>query len=345
MAVADIRHSHFADLTNQPKATDMNQPAFTQFETLTSDQQTMLDDVLSGLSEKQKNIPSKYFYDEEGSRIFDEITELEEYYPTRTEAGIMTDSGHEMAEALGENVLLVEYGSGSSIKTRALLDRLSAMAAYVPVDISGDYLFQVAAGLQADYPNVNVLPVVADFTEPFSLPKQPEDDQRVIAYFPGSTIGNFTRPDARRILSQMADLCGPTGGILIGVDLLKSRETLIAAYDDSPGVTARFNLNLLHRLNNELGADFVVDQFRHEAVFNVDESRIEIYLVSERAQVVCLDGERFHFESEETILTEYSHKYTLEAFDTLAADAGLETKHVWTDPKSLFSVQYLVPTG
>lgn len=321
----------------------MNQPVSIQSDALTPDQQVMLDDAISGLSAEHKSLPSKYFYDEEGSRIFDEITELEEYYPTRTEAEIMRLYGKDMADTLGENVLLVEYGSGSSIKTRILLDKLKQMAAYVPVDISGDYLYQVADALRADYPRVKILPVVADFTEPFSIPELQGSNYRVVTYFPGSTIGNFTKVDAQRILSQMADLCGRDGGVLIGVDLLKSRDVLIDAYDDPPGVTARFNLNLLHRLNNELGADFVVAQFSHVVVFNEEESRIEIYLRSEQSQVVCLDGLRIRFEEGELLLTEYSHKYTLEAFEELAGGAGLETKHVWTDPKSLFSVQYLVP--
>lgn len=319
----------------------MNQPLFTETHTLTPEQQAMLQDSLDGLSTEPKKLPSKYFYDEEGSCIFDEITELPEYYPTRTEAQIMTTHGQEMADALGENVLLVEYGSGSSIKTRILLDRLSNMAGYVPVDISGDYLFQVAAELRSDYPHVDVLPVVADFTQPFGLPRKPEVGERVVTYFPGSTIGNFTRNDAQRILSQMTDLCGSDGGVLIGVDLLKERDVLRDAYNDSQGVTARFNLNLLQRLNSELGADFAVDQFRHEAVFNEEESRIEMHLFSERSQVVCLDGVRIRFDEGESILTEYSHKYTMEAFNDLAASVGLENKRVWTDPKSLFSVQYL----
>lgn len=322
----------------------MNRPALVHTTNeFTPDQQTMLDDVISGLRASPKMLFPKYFYDEEGSRIFDEITELPEYYPTRIEAEIMTNSGHEMAEVLGENVLLVEYGSGSSIKTRILLDCLKGMAAYVPVDISGDYLLQVATDLRADYPHVKVLPVPADFTQPFALPKTADADQRVVTYFPGSTIGNFTREDSRRILSQMADLCGSNGGVLIGVDLLKSRDTMIAAYDDSQGVTARFNLNLLHRINNELGADFVIDQFRHEATFNEAESRIEIRLISRQPQAVCIDGVRFQFDEGESILTEYSHKYTLKAFEQLAASAGLQTRQVWTDANKLFSVQYLTP--
>lgn len=305
----------------------------------------MLEDAVSGLSSTPKTLPSKYFYDEEGSRIFDEITELPEYYPTRTEAEIMTESGQEIADALGEKVLLIEYGSGSSIKTRILLDRLCNMSAYVPVDISGDYLQQTAAKLRSDYPHIRISPVVADFTQPFPLPSSAEPAGRPVTYFPGSTIGNFTKGEATRILKQMASVCGLTGGVLIGVDLLKSRDVLLSAYNDSQGVTARFNLNLLHRLNRELGADFAVDQFRHEAVFNEEESRIEMHLISTKSQVVCINDTLIRFDQDETILTEYSHKYTLDSFAALAAAAGLETRCVWTDSDSLFSVQYLVPSG
>lgn len=321
----------------------MTQPAFSHQQPFTDAQHAMLEDAIAGLSEEQKQLPSKYFYDEEGSRIFDEITELPEYYPTRTEAEIMRLHAGEMADVLGKGVLLVEYGSGSSVKTRALLDRMSDMAGYVPVDISGDYLEQVASGLQADYPHIQVKHVAADFTEPFNLPQLDRSPERIIAYFPGSTIGNFTRADARRILAQMAKQCGGNGGVLIGVDLLKPVPVLLDAYNDSRGVTARFNMNLLHRLNTELAADFKTSQFRHEAVFNAEESRIEMHLFSEQEQVVCLDGVRFRFEEGESILTEYSHKYSPESFAELAASAGLKPECVWTDKNSLFSVQYLVP--
>ncbi len=321
----------------------MNKTAFARNKTLTASQETMLDDALIGLSQQQKQLPSKYFYDEEGSRIFDEITELPEYYPTRTEARIMQLHGEEMARALGPNVLMVEYGSGSSVKTRALLDRLNNVAGYVPVDISGEYLEQVASSLQQDYPEIEVIHVVADFTEPFSIPSLKKPPERIVAYFPGSTIGNFARQDAVRVLSQMADQCSTSGGVLIGVDLLKPVQILIDAYNDSEGVTARFNLNLLHRLNTELGADFDLSQFRHEAVFNEFESRIEMHLFSKIAQDVCLDGVRFRFKEGESILTEYSHKYSLESFSELALAAGLQIEKVWTDPDTLFSVQYLKP--
>ncbi|MDA0231907.1 MAG: L-histidine N(alpha)-methyltransferase [Chloroflexi bacterium] len=323
----------------------MYQPAPIRTEPLDADQQAMLADVLSGLGRAQKSLPSKYFYDEEGSRIFDEITMLPEYYPTRTEAEIMRLQGGEIAATLGEGVLLVEYGSGSSAKTRILLDLMRRPAGYVPVDISGDYLRQVARELQADYPDTPVLPVVADFTQPFLLPDTPVSARRNIVYFPGSTIGNFPHTDALRILQQMAKLAGEHGGVLIGVDLVKPLDLLLAAYNDSQHVTARFNLNLLQRMNRELDANFDISQFRHEAIFNAEESRIEMYLYARRSMSVCVDGVLFHFAEGESILTEYSHKYTLDSFGDLASQAGLETASVWTDPKSLFSVQYLTRRG
>ena len=319
----------------------MHQPATFRTEPLSPDQRAMLADTLFGLGSAQKTLPSKYFYDEEGSRIFDEITELPEYYPTRTEAEIMALHGREIADALGDGVMLVEYGSGSSIKTRILLDQMQHIAGYVPVDISGDYLHQVSGELQDDYPEIPVLPVVADFTRPFVLPVPPTPVERTIVYFPGSTIGNFTHIDALRILTQMAELSGKQGGVLIGVDLLKPPELLIAAYNDAQQVTARFNLNLLKRLNRELGADFVISQFRHEAIFNEEESRIEMHLFARCKQVVCIDGVRFSFEAGESILTEYSHKYTRDSFGNMAQRAGLDTANIWTDPNGLFSVQYL----
>ena len=227
----------------------------------TEEQQQMLDDAIAGLSAPEKSLPSKYFYDEEGSRIFDEITELEEYYPTRTETLIMRSHGAEMAEMLGPEVLLVEYGSGSSVKTRLLLEQMQDMAGYVPVDISGDYLQQVAAGLQADFPHIEVTPVTADFTQPFSLPETSTSPRRVVTYFPGSTIGNYAPKDAVKILKHMASLCSETGGVLIGADLRKPVHRLLDAYNDSQGVTARFNKNMLTHLNREIDCDFNTSAF------------------------------------------------------------------------------------
>jgi dimethylhistidine N-methyltransferase len=308
---------------------------------LNDDQKLMLSDVLAGLSQPQKSLPSKYFYDEEGSRIFDEITRLPEYYPTRTEAEIMRRHGDEIVTALGEGVLLIEYGSGSSSKTRILLSRLRNMAGYVPVDISGDYLLSVAAELRRDFPAVPVLPVSADFTQPFLLSDISTDVRHRVVYFPGSTIGNFTRPDAVRILRQMAESCGSGGGVLIGVDLLKPLDVLLPAYNDSQGVTARFNLNLLRRINRELGADFDLRQFDHRAIFNEAESRIEMFLVARSRTSACVHGNKFEFRPGESILTEYSHKYSAESFDQMADEAGLDIACVWTDVAGLFSVRYL----
>ena len=310
-------------------------------EALRVDHSSMLDDVLSGLSHKQKSIPPKYFYDQQGSLIFDEITDLPEYYPTRTEARIMQLHGREIAVTLGEHVELIEYGSGSSIKTRILLDEMRNTAAYVPVDISGDHLQQAADDIQREYPHISVHPVVADFTRAFALPAVAATTERRVVYFPGSTIGNFTPIESVRILQQMAQLAGGKGGVLIGVDLLKPLPLLIAAYNDAQQVTARFNLNLLHRLNRELGADFDVSQFRHEAIFNTMESRIEMLLFARREMDVHIAGSTFHFAQDEAILTEYSHKYTLESFANLALEAGLQVTRVWTDADALFSVQYL----
>ena len=318
------------------------QIATKRLQDLSTDQRQMLADVVEGLTRRPKTLPCKYFYDEEGSRLFDLITELDEYYLTRTEAEIMRRHGPDMARALGPCVLLVEYGSGSSEKTRILLDSMQDMAGYVPVDISGDYLSQVAVRLQDDYPHIPIRPVPADFTTPFAVPELPVPERKRVVYFPGSTIGNYTRDEAQQILAQMARLSGPGGGVLVGVDLLKPVEMLHAAYNDPEGITARFNLNLLTRLNNELGAEFDLDCFEHRAIFNPDQSRIEMNLVSRTDQTVRLNGGSVRFDAGEKILTEYSHKYTVESFRQLSAAAGLRTERVWTDPQKLFSVQYLV---
>ena len=308
---------------------------------LSKAQQQMLTDVLDGLGSAPKTLPSKYFYDEQGSRIFDEITELPEYYPTRTEAGIMQDHGQQIAETLGDGVSLIEFGSGSSIKTRLLLDKMHKLASYVPVDVSGDYLQQIANTLQNDYPHIPIHPVVADFTHDFTVPATKVPERRRIIYFPGSTLGNFTPFAAVQLMRHMVNLVGPQGGALIGIDLLKPRELLIAAYNDAQNVTARFNLNLLQRLNRELGANFDTAQFRHKAIFDLDNERIEMRLLSQCVQDVHVGDMQFHFEEGESILTEYSHKYSLQSFAALAEKAGLQVETVWSDADSLFSVQYL----
>jgi len=303
--------------------------------------QVFLQDTLRGLGQNPKCLPCKYFYDEEGSRLFDRICELEEYYPTRTELAIMRRHAPEMARQSGPEVMLVEFGSGSSLKTRLLLDQLADPVAYVPVDISRDHLERTAGRLARDYPRIEILPVCADFTEPFELPTSSRPASHVAVYFPGSTIGNFEADNARALLGRIASLCGTGGGLLIGIDLKKDTATLEAAYDDAQGVTAAFNLNLLRRINRELGADFRLDRFRHRAVYNRSLGRIEIGLVSRCRQRVSVNGKTFDFDQGEEIRTEYSHKYTVDGFAEMAAGADLMLRRHWTDADGLFAVLHL----
>lgn len=300
-----------------------------------------LRDVVEGLNQPQKRLPSKYFYDERGSRLFERICRLAEYYPTRTEVDIIQFRIDEIGSKLGPQCILVEYGSGSSLKTEILLDHLESPAAYVPVDISLEHLEQTAARLAEKYPDLAVLPVCADFTQPFELPPLAESGLRRVVFFPGSTIGNFTPPEAVRILRQIGATCGPDGGLLIGVDLQKDVAVLERAYNDRAGVTAEFNRNILKHINRELGADFHTDQFRHYAFYNDCDARIEMHLVSETDQTVRIREHTFHFARGETIHTENSHKYSRAQFEKLAAQAGFKVDQVWTDPRELFSVQYL----
>jgi L-histidine Nalpha-methyltransferase len=298
-------------------------------------------DVLRGLRRPHKRLPCKYFYDGAGSHLFDRICELPEYYPTRTELALLRAHAPAMAQCLGPNCLVVEYGSGSGVKTRLLLDALDRPAAYLPVDIAREHLERSAGELAAEYPGLKVLPVCADFTRPFALaPGTPPAARRAV-YFPGSTIGNFGPRAARRLLRGMARLVGPGGAVLIGVDLKKDPRVLEAAYDDATGVTAEFNKNLLTRINRELGADFRPDRFGHHALYNPTYGRIEMHLISHRRQVVQMAGERIDFAEGEGIHTENSYKYTVRGFQDLAAGAGLRARQVWTDDRRWFSVQYL----
>jgi dimethylhistidine N-methyltransferase len=297
-----------------------------------------LHDVLAGLSRLDKHLPCKYFYDERGSQLFEQICELPEYYPTRCELAILAAHGADMAARVGPGCVLIEYGSGSSRKTRLLLDQLAGPLTYVPVDISREHLEASARRLAADYPHVRCRAVCADFTCPFHLPASTSG--RRVVYFSGSTIGNFGPAEATALLRQIARLVGPGGGLLIGVDLKKDRAILEPAYDDAQGVTAAFNLNLLARINRELAGDFVLDRFRHLAFWNEEHGRIEMHLVSLEAQQVNVAGQTFFLARDETICTEYSHKYSLADFAGMARDAGLEVADVWTDEAGLFSVQY-----
>ncbi|HET7570793.1 MAG TPA: L-histidine N(alpha)-methyltransferase [Gammaproteobacteria bacterium] len=298
-------------------------------------------DVLHGLRQPQKWISSMYFYDERGSHLFDQICALPEYYPTRIELGIMERDAEEISDLLGPDVLLVEFGSGSSLKIRLLLEHLDRPVGYVPVEISREHLLNSAAELQQAYPDIAILPVCADFTAPFDLPEPPRPAARNVVYFPGSTIGNFEPEDALDLLRQMRRVAGHEGALLIGVDLKKDASILERAYDDSAGVTAEFNKNVLERLNRELGADFDLDHFRHRAAWNPDHSRIEMHLVSDRAQIVRIGGETISFAEGEYIHTESSYKYLPDEFAAIAAQASFSLEHIWTDPAGLFSVQYL----
>lgn len=299
------------------------------------------EDVVAGLTVPQKRIAPKYFYDEAGSQLFDEICELPEYYLTRTERSIMERNLDEMAALIGPGAAVIEFGSGSSRKIRQLLDNLDGPVAYVPVDISEAYLTDMATALARDYPDLQILPVFADFTRPFDLPSYTVSPSRNLVFFPGSTIGNFERAQAQSLLEVMRHEAGPGGGLLIGVDLKKDPAIVRAAYNDSAGVTAAFNLNVLRRLNAELDADFDLDGFGHEAVYDALEGRIEMRLTSLRKQRVSIAGHGVDFLADEHIVTEYSHKYSQDEFAQLATAAGLEPVRAWRDERALFSVQYL----
>ena len=301
-----------------------------------------LAEVLAGLREPLKTISPKFFYDDVGSKLFDQICDLPEYYPTRTELKIMLDNMDELADLVGPQASLIEFGSGSSYKTRVLLEKLSELAAYVPVDISGDYLLDIATGLRNDFPHIEVLPIAADFTQPFELPNPKVLPVKNVVYFPGSTIGNFSPDGAHNLLRVMHHEAGENGALLIGVDLQKDVDILLRAYNDAQGVTAAFNLNVLRRLNNEFFATFNVEKFRHRAIYNRDAGRVEMYLDSLADQFVYVDEERFELRKGESILTEHSHKYTLEGFAKIAKRAGFRVERVWVDAARLFSVQYCV---
>ena len=301
-----------------------------------------LDQLIDGLRQAEKMISPKYFYDERGSQLFDEITRLPEYYPTETELGIMRDNIGEIASLVGKQASLIEFGSGSSLKTRVLLEHLDELAAYVPVDISEDHLLESARQIREDFPDLDVLPVVADFTHPFQLPSPKVMPMRNVVYFPGSTIGNFTNELARELLQVMYEEAGAGGALLIGVDLQKDPAIIERAYNDSAGVTAEFNRNMLRHLNREFGANFDLDAFAHSAKYNESKGRVEIRLVSRKDQEFTLGGESFSIARDEAILTEYSHKYTLEGFAAMAETAGFGVERVWMDAARLFSVQYLV---
>jgi dimethylhistidine N-methyltransferase len=299
-------------------------------------------EALAGLRGEPKRLSPKFFYDKRGSELFDRICELEEYYPTRTETAILERYAGEIAGLLGEDCSLIEYGSGSSRKIRVLLDELGGKLTYIAIDISRQHLLESAQELSNSYPEAEVIAVCADYTKPFELPapNRRSSGKRVV-FFPGSTIGNFSPAEARRFLRTTASQVGSGGSLLIGVDLKKDPAVLHAAYNDSEGVTAAFNKNLLRRMNTELGADFDLASFRHQAFYNRHDGRIEMHLISLKDQQVRLNGDTIRFRSGETIHTENSYKFDVAEFHAMAADAGFRPDKVWTDPQRLFSLHYL----
>ena len=295
-----------------------------------------LTDVQRGLSAPQKTLPCQYFYDEAGSNLFEQITELEEYYPTRTEVGILRAYAPDIASHLGANALLVEYGAGASTKTRILLDALDAPEGYVPIDVSEDFLLQTAAGLRLEYPDLPVHPIVGDFMVRFGLPTRARGTP--VGFFPGSTIGNLGDDEILNFMQAARTLLGDTGKFVIGADLRKSPSILIPAYDDAAGVTARFNLNLLTRINRELGADFHLQSFAHRAIWNDAASRIEMHLESLSDQTVSIGARQFAFAAGETIHTEISRKFDLDTLTALVSKAGWQLEQVWRDDNDYFAV-------
>jgi dimethylhistidine N-methyltransferase len=298
-----------------------------------------LAEVIAGLSSSPRTLPCKFFYDERGADLFLKICELPEYYITRTETELLRRSAPEISESIGANAALIGFGTGAGVKTRMLLERLQNPIAYIPVDISKQRLIDSAIELSRAMPSLEILPVCADYLQDLQLPKPLRKPDHVAVFFPGSTIGNLEPPVAADFLRRVCALCGRNGGLIIGVDLQKDRAILEAAYNDSAGVTAQFNLNLLARANRELGADFDLARWKHRAIYNDAVGRIEMHLVSEGEQTVHVGGRSFAFAGGEKIITEFSYKQTLDGFARLAASAGFrEASRVWTDPRQWFAI-------
>jgi dimethylhistidine N-methyltransferase len=311
------------------------------FHDLAPGEESFRDAVFAGLGRQPKTLPCKFFYDERGSALFEEICRLPEYYLTRTEIAILEEYAGAIAARLGPYARLIELGSGASVKVRILLQALAEPAAYVPVDISREHLREAARGLAADFPGLPIIAVCADYTRPFPMPPLPGPAGKRVGFFPGSTIGNFEPEAVVRFLSHCGELLGPGGEMLIGVDLKKDQAILNAAYNDRAGVNAAFNLNLLARINRELAGDLAIGRFAHVAFYNAAEGRMELYLESRAAQSATIAGRRFDFAEGERIHTENSYKYAVAEFRALAARAGFTAVHTWTDSDQLFSVHYL----
>lgn len=299
-----------------------------------------LSEVIAGLSQEPRTLPCKFFYDERGAGLFQKICELPEYYVTRSELQILRLFGAEIAKTLGAQIELIGLGTGAGTKTQILLEELKEPQVYVPIDISKEQLQKSTTRFRQIFPALEILPVCADYLEPFELPLPRRVSSRSVVYFPGSTIGNFKPDDAGKFLRRLVDLCAPNGGLLIGVDLQKDKQIIEQAYNDSAGVTADFNLNLLARANRELGADFDLKQWRHRAIYNPADGRIEMHLISQIDQTVRIQDHSFSFRAGEKIISEYSYKYTPDGFTALAREAGFEFVRLWTDDARLFGVFY-----
>ncbi|WP_255233353.1 L-histidine N(alpha)-methyltransferase [Aliifodinibius salipaludis] len=304
------------------------------------DASIMQKEVLEGLTKSQKQLPSKYFYDEKGSDLFEQITRLNEYYLTDCEKEILQNNIKDIAGCIGKDVMLIELGSGSSYKTRFLLEELSDLSTYIPVDISEEFLLKTVSQLRLEYPKISIIPVFADYTSNFDLPVTEGSNQKQVVFFPGSTIGNFDPEEVQVFLNNMAGITADDSEMLVGVDLKKDPKVLEAAYNDKQGITAQFNKNMLTHLNRVLGADFDIEKFRHKAFYNEEAGRIEMHLISSQKQTVTIGDQRIAFEKGESIHTESSYKYGLEEFEELVAD-WYSVEKVWTDDKSYFSLQYL----
>jgi dimethylhistidine N-methyltransferase len=297
-------------------------------------------EVLAGLKKPQKKLAAKFFYDKHGSELFDKITKLDEYYLTRTEESILQQYKEEMDAMIDEGDVLIEFGSGSSKKIRILLDQVERLAAYMPIDISREFLKESAEDLVKDYPDLEVIAVCADYTQSFQLPEVKTDGKRIV-FFPGSTIGNFEPVFIEEFLQKVAKMLRTNDGMLIGVDLKKDESVLNAAYNDARGVTAAFNLNILNRINEALDANFDLTKFEHVAFYNEEYGRVEMHLKSLCEQSITIEGESIQFKENETIHTENSHKFTVSEFQQIAADNGFHPIKVWLDPNNYFSVHYL----
>ncbi len=302
---------------------------------------TFRSEVIAGLRETPKRIPSKFFYDERGSQLFEAITELQEYYLTRTEISILTDHLPEMASRIGPDATIIEFGTGAGVKTKMLLEALKKPRAYIPIDISREQLASASAELAESFPSLDIHPIFSDYTSEISLPVNSHSGKNVI-FFPGSTIGNFTPEEAVDFLQKAATLIGAGGSLLIGFDRVKDARILDDAYNDSRGITAEFNLNLINRIRSEFGVPISKEDFEHYAFFNEGKSRIEMHLVSKKAQLLNLGDEKVMLTQGEHIITEYSYKYTREAFRDILSSSGFEIQERWSDEKEYFDVCYAI---